>query len=292
MMDWEEYLTVAVSRVADKYQARRYKAHFRAQILERYFHEIESGQEPADAMALAMDSLGDPTHLAERVSQPIRHQRGWLWLLSLAQLTAGVFIVAFSLKTESFGALALGRILTLWGAVATGFQARRFKGIHWRFRLWQLRLKTARRSVLMRDLERMTVVGFASGLMVALVASLPWNVVTANMFHPVVLSMGSSLALSGLVVAAPWVWLRRWLGQGFYLVTFQACASLSAAIGATALILWHQGFAPPPMFNWQPEMLAAGGWVFNFMVLRLVTAIVTFRERVVVGLDEERFPLV
>jgi hypothetical protein len=46
------------------------------------------------------------------------------------------------------------------------------------------------------------------------------------------------------------------------------------------------------MFNWQPEMLAAGGWVFNFMVLRLVTAIVTFRERVVVGLDEERFPLV
>lgn len=291
-MDWEEYLSVAVGGIADKYQARRYKAHFRAQILERYFRYVDDGMDDTAAMSAAMESLGDPFHLGERVSRPMHHQRGWLWLLSLAQLTAGVFIVAFSLKTESFGALALGRIITFWGALATGFQARRLKHIQWRFKLWQLRLSHVHRNVLMRDLERMTAVGFCSGLTVALVASIPWNVVTTNMFHPVFLSTGSSLVLSGMVIAAPWVWLRRWLGQGFYLVPFQAWASLSAAIGATALILWHEGFAPPPMFNWQPEMLVAGGWVFNFMVLRLVTAIVSVRERILVGLDDEHFPLI
>jgi hypothetical protein len=186
--------------------------------------------------------------------------------------------------------MALGRIMALWGGVSTGFQVRKVRGVRLQFRLLQLRLRSARRGALIRGIERMTAVGFATGVLTALVASLPWNVVTANMFHPVLLSIGSSLVLSTMVVAWPWVWLRRWLGSDFYVVTLQAWAALSGAIGVTALILWHQGFAPPPLFNWQPEMLLAGGWVFNFMIIRLVTVLTTLRKRVLVGFDEHHFP--
>lgn len=290
VMDWEAYLTTAVGSVSDKYQARRYKAHFRAQLLEGHQKFIEKGQSSTEAMVMAMVTLGDPEHLAERVSAPITHQRGWLWLLSLAQLVIGISIVAFSWRTESFAAMALGRIMALWGGVSTGFQAHRTRGIRVHLRMLQWRLGSARWGPKIRDVQKMTAVGFLTGILVALVSSLPWNVVTANMFHPVLLSTGSSLMLSALVVVWPWILVRRWLGPSFYVVTLQAWAALGGSAGATALILWHQGFAPPPLFNWQPEMLLAGGWVFNFMLLRLVTAMITFRERVLVGFDEDHFP--
>ena len=288
-MGWDEYLAVSVGGIADKYLARRYKAHLRAQLLERYHGYCASGAAGEAAMELAMADLGDPRHVAERVARPLTHQRGWLWLLSVAQLVVGLSIVAFSLKTESFAALALGRGMTLWGVVSTGFHARRGRHFRVQFHLWQLRFRSSHHSLLRRNFWRMAAGGFATGILMALVASLPWNVVNANMFHPVVLSTGGSMVLSGLVVVVPWMRLRRWVGQGFYVVTLQAWAALSGALGATAVILWHQGFAPPPLFNWQPEMLLMGGWVFQFMLLRLVAALTTLRERVLLGWDEDRF---
>lgn len=290
-MDWEQYLEVAVHSVADKYQARRYKAHFRAQLLERFEQARGDGVPDQQAMTNAMAALGDPMRLAERVAEPIRQQRGWLWLLSVSQLLIGISIVAVSLRTQSFAALGLGRIMALWGVLSTGFQTRRLRPLGIRMQLLQVRLMYARRRFIRRDFWRMAAVGFGTGILLALVASLPWSVVTANMFHPVFLSATSSLLLSGLVAGVPWIRLRRWLGQGFYRVTLQAWAALSAAIGATALILWHEAFAPPPLFNWQPDMLVAGGWVFNFALLRFVAALISFKERVLVGLDEEHPPL-
>ncbi|PSR23129.1 MAG: hypothetical protein C7B45_04095 [Sulfobacillus acidophilus] len=286
-MLWEEYLEAAVNGVADKYQARRYKAHFRAQLLEGYDRFRQMGLSESAAMAEAMASLGSPFQLAQRVCGPVTRQRGWLWLLSVIQFLMGISIVAFSLRTQSFAALALGRIMTLWGGVAAGLETRRLGRLQLRWRLLQFRLGQARRTLRLRELERMLGVGFMTGLFLALVSSLPWNIVNANMFHPVFVSMSSSLVLSAVVAGWPWLMLRKWIGASFYLVTFQAWAALCAALSATLLILWHQGFAPPPLFNWQPEMLALGGWIFNFALLRFISVLVTFKERVLVGLDDE-----
>jgi hypothetical protein len=284
---WEEYLETAVAGVSDKYQARRYKAHFRAQLLEGYDRLRRQGLSESEAMAESMALLGDPRQLAQRVCGPVTQQRGWLWLLSVAELLIGISIVAFSLRTQSFAALALGRIMALWGGISAGWETRRLGRLQLRWRLLQLRLGHARRTLRVRDVERMLGVGFVTGLFLALVASLPWNVVNANMFHPVFVSMSSSLILSAVVAGWPWLMLRKWIGPSFYLVTFQAWAALSAAVSATLLILWHQGFAPPPMFNWQPEMLVAGGWIFNFALLRFISVVVAFKERVLVGLDDD-----
>lgn len=288
---WEDYLNQAVHDVIDKYQARRIKARIRAQLLARYQGFRDQGMESAQAMARAMAAMGDPVQLAAEVAQPIKQQRGWLWILSAAQLVLGVAIMAFSLKTESFAALALGRIMALWGIVATGLQTRRGHHIRNHLQLLRWRMHRVRPGVSTGDFVRMAAVGFGTGLLLALVASLPWNVVTANTFHPVFVSTTSALALGGVVVAVPWALVRRRLGSAFHLVTLQAWAALSAALGATALVLWHQGFAPPPLYNWQPEMLIVGGWLFNFAMLRLVAVIATLKGRVLVGFDDDRSPL-
>lgn len=290
-MMWEDYLNAAVGDVTDKYQARRFKAHIRAQLLERYHAGRTRGLDQERAMLGAMAELGEPAHLAERLLRPIKYQHGWLWLLSFAQLVIGVGIVAFSWKTESFAALALGRIMALWGGVSTGLQTRRSRQVRHHFTLLRIRMNHVRRNFLVRDMGRMATLGFGTGVLLALVSSLPWNVVNANMFHPVFISTTSALVLSGLVVGVPWALTRRWLGTAFYVVTLQAWAALSAALGSTALILWHQGFAPPPLFNWQPEMLILGGWLFNFAVLRMIAVVTAFKDRVLVALDDERSPL-
>ncbi len=288
---WEDYLNQAVQDVIDKYQARRLKAHIRAQLLDKFQDFCHNGMDADRAMTCALEALGDPLHLAERVARPLKYQRGWLWLLAVAQLIVGVAIMAFSLKTESFAALALGRIMALWGVVATGLQTRRSRQIGNHLRLLRVRINHVGRTATFRDFGRMVGVGFGTGLILALVASLPWNLVTANTFHPVFTSTSTALVLSGVVVGVPWALVRRWLGPAFHVVTLQAWAALGAALGATALILWHEGFAPPPLYNWQPEMLIAGGWLFNFALLRLVAVIAALKDRVLVGFDDDRSPL-
>lgn len=289
---WEEYLAVAVRDVTDKYQARRIKAHIRAQLLERYQAHRERGYDQDTALRLAVEDLGDPAQLAERVSQPLKYQHGWLWVLAVAQFVVGLAIVAFSLKTESFAALALGRIMTAWGVISAGLETRRARPVRHHLSVLKWRLISSRRTFSARDFGRMAGVGFVTGILMALVSSLPWNVVTANMFHPVFLSISSALVLSGLMVAVPWALLQRWIGPAFYVVTMEAWAALSAAIGATVLILWNQAFAPPPLFNWQPDMLLLGGWLFAFGVIRLIAVAGQFKGRVLVTLlDDQRSTL-
>ncbi len=290
-MVWEEYLNRAVQDVGDKYQARRLKAQVRADLLARHAQFRSQGLDDQAAMGQAMATLGNPDDLAIRLAQPIKHQHGWLWLLSVAQLVLGVGIVAFSLKTESFAALTLGRAMALWGVLATGLQTRRSRQVKNHLRLLRVEMHHVRLKGSLGAFGRMIAVGFVAGLLLALVASLPWNVVSANMFHPVFVSTTSALILSGFVAGLPWALLRRRLGPAFYLVTMQAWAALSAALGSTALILWHQGFAPPPLFNWQPEMLVLGGWLFHFALLRLVAVVSALKDRVMVGVDDDRSPL-
>lgn len=286
---WEDYLNLAVRDVTDKYQARRLKARIRADLLRRCAEAEGEGYTPDDAMQAAMQDLGDPLLLADRLSAPIQYQRSWLWLLSVGQLIVGVGMVAFSLRTESFAALALGRIMALWGMVSTGLQTHRIQPKVYRVQLMTaLRARRFRNPSRSRGVLAMMVIGFFTGLGLALVASMPWNIVNTNMFSPQLLSMAASLILSGLVVAIPWLLLRRYLGVGFYIVTSEAWAALSAGVAATLLITWHEGFTPPPMFNWPPEMIILGGWLFNFAVIRLVAVLTMVKERVVVGFDNDR----
>jgi hypothetical protein len=291
-MVWEEYLAVAVRDVTDKYQARRIKAHIRAQLLDRYQQYRDNGCDQETALKRAIEDLGDATQLAEQLSRPLKYQHGWLWVLAVAQFVIGLAIVAFSLKTESFAALALGRIMAAWGAVSASVQTRRARPVGHHLRVLKWRLRYSRHMFPLRDFGRMAGVGFVTGIFMALVSSLPWNVVTANMFHPVFLSITSALLLSGLVVAVPWMLLRRWVGPAFYVVTLEAWAALSAAIGATTVILWNQAFAPPPLFNWQPDMLLLGGWLFAFGIIRLLAVAGQFKGRVLmVMLDDQRSSL-
>ncbi len=285
---WEDYLNLAVQDVRDKYQARRLKARIRAQILEYYEEFLAQGEESNHALAQALEVLGDPVQLGAALAQPLKQQRGWLWLLSVAQLVLGVGIMLVSVKTESFAALALGRIMALWGMVSTGFQTHKSGQILSHLQLLRWRVQRAGRSVRLRDFLRMVAVGFFSGLLVALVAGLPWNLVTADTFHPVLVSTGGALVLSGVAAAVPWVIMRRRLGTAFHWVTLQAWAALSGALGATLLVLWNQGFAPPPLYNWQPDLLIVGGWIFNFSTLRLVAGVATLKDRGWIGMDDDR----
>ncbi|NMP22083.1 hypothetical protein HIJ39_06935 [Sulfobacillus sp. DSM 109850] len=285
---WEDYLNLAVRDVADKYQARRLKARVRAQLLDLYEIYRSQGMESDQALGEAMALLGDPLKLGAALARPIKHQRGWLWLFSVAQLVLGVGIMLASYRTESFAALALGRIMALWGMLATGFQTRKSGQILSHLQLLRWHVRRAGRSVPMADFSRMVAVGFGSGILVALVAGVPWNLVTANTLHPVVVSTGSAILISGVAAAIPWALFRRRLGPAFYWVTLQAWGALGAALGATLLVLWNQGFAPPPLYNWQPELLLVGGWIFNFAVLRLVAALALLKDRVLIGLDDER----
>lgn len=285
---WEDYLDLAVQDVQDKYQARRLKARIRAQILEYYEKFRAEGQASDQALAQALEALGDPLQLGAVLAQPLKQQRGWLWLLSVAQLVLGVGIMVVSFKTESFAALALGRIMALWGMVTTGFQTHKGGQIRSHLQLLRWRVQRAGRSMRLRDVLRMVAVGFASGLLVALVAGLPWNLVTADTFHPVLVSTGGALVLSSVAAAAPWLMMRRRLGAAFYWVTLQAWGALGGALGSTALVLWNQGLAPPPLYNWQPDLLIVGGWIFNFAILRLVAGIATLKDRGWIGMDDDR----
>lgn len=283
---WEEYLDQATSQIVNKYQARRLQARIRETLLDMREGLMDEGVLPESALALAMERLGDPRQLARQMAIPERHQHGWLWLLSVAQLALGLGLLLVSVKTESFASLALGRILALWGILSTGLYTRRGHGLkdNLRFLRWRIHAHSGPR---LRVWGRVMLVGAIPGVVGAFIVGMPWNMVSTNVFHPVVVSSTLGIMLAVVAVWIPWVLLRRHVGSAFHLVTFQAWASLSATLAYTGLVLWHEGFTPPPLYNWQPELLMVGSWLFSFVALRALSFMTTLKERAFTGLDED-----
>jgi MFS family permease len=282
---WEEYLRLATADVRDKYQARRLKAKIRSRILTLRQRYIDQGHEPEHAMAMALETLGDPRQLGHEMALPLRQQHGWLWLISFAQLVFGLGLIVVSWKTQTLASLALGRIDALWGIVATGIHTLRIRDVRHHLRVLQKRHHDFHRLRFWRLLG----LSAAAGVLSACVSSLPWNFVTANVFHPVLVSSASALTLALTVSWLPWAIGWRWVGLRMYWVTWQAWAALVAALAYTATVQWNQWFAPPPLFNWSPLLVFAGSWLFYFMALRVLAALRLLRKRVLVGWDDDEF---
>jgi len=282
---WEDYLAQATRPIRDKYQARRIKAEIRHQLLQKRQTYMAQGWDSEQALMQAMRDLGDPEVLGRKLSLPIRQQHGWLWLFSVAQLLVGVGMMIVSLKTEAFADLALGRMMALWGGLATGIQTLRIRDIrhHLVILRWRMHEFHEMRS---RGFFRMMGVGGLVGVALALVTSLPWNFVNANMAHPVLISFSAAFLLAWIVTWVPWVLARRFIGPRLYWVTSQGWAALLASVAYTAMVEWHQAFAPPPLFNWPPAMLLVGSWVFNFLMVRAVAAVTALWSRSGWGYDE------
>lgn len=284
---WEEYLDQSTESIVNKYHARRVQAKIRHQLLSMREELIGQGYPETMAMALAMQKLGDPRRLSERYAVADRRQRGFLWLLSLTQMLFGLTLLAGSIRTESFAALALGRVVTLWGVISTSIHSLNQQGLKKNLTLLRSRWRLMVTQPVFSGWVRMMGIGGISGILAALVGGLPWNFVTTNMMHPVLLSESMSFFFLVLAVWLPWIGLRRLAGTAFWMVPMQAWASLSATVAYTGLLIWHASFVPPPFFNWQPILFMVGSWVFNFAALRALTFIMSVRERVDPWSDDE-----
>lgn len=276
---WEEYLDRATSRIVNKYHRRRVAATLRHQLLEIRAELIAAGVESQRALNLAMQRLGDPDRLAESVAVPDRQQRGWLFLISVAQLVFGIGLLVVSVRTEFFAALALGRVVTLWGIISTAVHTLTQNGLKHNLALLRARWRFWLHTTGWRDFAKMVGAGALGGVLAAFLGSLPWSLVTTNMFHPVMLSEAMFLVLVVLAAWGPWIGFKRRIGQAFFSVTLQAWASLSATASYLALISWHSGLVPPPLFNWDPALFVAGSWMFNFSALRSLTFVLAVKER-------------
>ncbi|MCL4318508.1 MAG: hypothetical protein M1596_01200 [Firmicutes bacterium] len=282
---WEEYLDQSTSLIVNKYHARRAQAKIRQQLLSLYGQYIERGMEPRLAQQMAMVDLGRPELNAQKFALPDRRQRGWLWLISFSQLLIGIGLVGLGWRTESLATLALGRILALWGFVATAMHTANQNGL--RQNLALLRLRLHRRGQVPQGLYRMILVGAISGVAAALLCSLPWNFVTTNTIHPVFVSESSSVMLSLIAAWGPWLVFRKHLVRGFRSVSLQVVAALSGTLVYTLLLVWKDGFVPPPLFNWNSEMFLLGSFVYYFALIRGLTFIVGVKQRIEPWTDEE-----
>ncbi|MDA8193793.1 MAG: hypothetical protein M0Z53_07340 [Thermaerobacter sp.] len=276
---WETYLDEASSRIVNKYHARRVQAQLRQELLAIRAELVGAGVSAEAAMSLAMQRLGDPAVLAEQVAVSDRQQRGWLFLFSLAELVFGIGIMLVSVRTEFLAAMALGRIVALWGFVSTAIHSVNQNGLRQNLLLLRRRWRLWIGAIAFRDVWRMTATGAVSGVLAALLGALPWSVVNARMFHPVMTTEALSAMLVAAAVWGPWVLVRRRIGPAFFSVTLQAWASFSVTVAYVALISWRAGLVPPPLFNWDPALFVTGSWMFSFVSLRALTFLFAIRER-------------
>lgn len=284
---WEEYLEEATAGMVNKYQARRAQAKIRQQLLFLRQQLIDQQVDKDRALDLAMAQLGDPRQLARKIAAPDRRQRGWLWLISFTHLLAGVGLLAVSTSTESFAALALGRLVTLWAVLSTVLNTANQKGLWHNLSLLRTRWRVMVTLSGQSGGVRVVAVGALSGAVAALFCGLPWNIVTTNTVHPVLVSESMGLGLFLAAVWGPWLVFKRFVGSAFRLVTMQFAASVSATAVYTILVNWQVVLIPPPLFNWPLPLFVVGSWVFYFAALRWLTFLIGIKERMDPWVDEE-----
>ena len=286
---WEDYLDQSTSQIVNKYHARRIQAKIRQQLLSIYHEGMDRGMSSRVAQQMAMVELGDPLANAKKFALPDRRQRGWLWVISFSQLMLGLGIIGIGLRSESLATLALGRIMALWGFTTTGIHTAHQSGLRQNLALLHLRLH--RQSRIPPGVFRVIGVGALSGLAAATLCSLPWNFVTTNTIHPVLVSESASIMLSLIATWGPWLVFRKYLSEGFRSVFLQLVAAFSATLVYTVLLMWKAGFVPPPLFNWNPAMFLLGSFVYDFGLLRGLTFIMALTQRVELWIDEEVHPI-
>lgn len=289
---WEDYLEQATTSISNKYHRRRAQAKIRYQLLSTWTELTQSGMESDSAMIQATIALGDPDILAEKLAAPLRQQRGWLWLVSFAQLTAGVGLLLVSFRTASLADMAMGRVLTLWGFALTGLNSYRHKGLWANLKIalrnWSLSLPW----VTWGQKAKMIAVAAVSGILAALLCSLPWQVVPNTVFHPVVVSDFLGVISFAFAAWGPYHVFRRHVSMAFRNITWQIWAALTSTIVYSTLVVWNGQFAPPPFFNWQPELFILGSFGSFFAALRLFAFFLALKERIEPWNDDEIRPAI
>ncbi len=292
MEQWEEYLRVATRDIANKYHRRRAQAKIRHQLLSIWSELTQNGESADTAILLAAEALGDPEVLAAKLAAPLRQQRGWLWLVSFSQLLAGLGLLVVSFRTASLADMAVGRVLTLWGFAMTGFNSYHYREL-WAnltiaLRNWRLSLTW----VSWGQRARTVAVAAMSGLLSALLCALPWQIIPNTIFHPVAVS--DLLGLTSFVFAAwsPYHLFRRHIRMAFRDITWQIWASLVSTLVYTFMVVWNGQFAPPPFFNWQPELFILGSFGSFFSALRLYSFLLSLKQRIEPWNDDEFRPAV
>lgn len=284
---WEDYLEQATAMIMNKYHKRRAQAKIRQQLLSVWTEQVGDGGDTFQAMQTAMAALGDPRDMAVKLAEPLRQQKGWLWLVSVAQLLAGLGLLAASFRTDSLADMALGRVLTAWGFFSTSLNSFHHSGLKQNIRLamrnWRFSLSH------MAWAQGIVVMATAavSGMLAAVLCSLPWAVVPNTVFHPVAVSDSLGLVLFGTAAWAPWWLFRKRLLTTFREITWQIWAALTATAVYTVLLVWNGSFVPPPLFNWQPELFVLGSFVSFFASLRIFAFFLSIKERIEPWSDDE-----
>ena len=292
MGEWEEYLRLATIDIANKYHRRRAQAKIRQQMLSIWSELTQDGLNPDVAMAQAADILGDPHVLAAKLAAPLRQQRGWLWLVSFSQLLAGLGLLVVSFRTASLADMAVGRVLTLWGFALTGFNSYHYKELWVNLKIalrnWRLSLTW----VSWEQRARTIAVAVMSGLLSALLCALPWQIIPNTIFHPMAVS--DLLGVTSFFIAAwgPYHLFRRYIRMAFRDITWQIWAAMTSTMVYTFLVVWNGRFAPPPFFNWQPEVFILGSFVSFFSALRLYSFLLALKQRIEPWNDDEFRPAV
>ncbi len=264
---WEEYLERAASTVSNKYRARRLKARLRAQLVDVYREAVGQGMAHDRASSEAMRRLGTPEAVAVRLTAPERQQHGWLWSISVVELVVGLAIMMVSMHSQYLAGMAFGRIVSLWGVLATALHSRHPGNVLRALKSLRERHPWARFSG--RIVLRAMGVGAVSGALGGLLLIVPWNLINANVIDPVILSEGSMVAVAVAVALGPWMVRPSWRNQFLASVALQVYAGTAAAMTYAGLLWWHPGLVPPPFFNWNLPLTAVSGFAAYFGCIRL-----------------------
>lgn len=256
---WEEYLIRATSGITNKYRARRIQARLRRQILTYREKFLAEGIMGPRALDLALEKMGDPDALAQRLAWEERQQHGWLWMVACLQILLGIGLLVFSSRSEYFAGISLGRLLALGGVAVTGFQRRQIPEI----RLW-IRLKKPRFHL--RAITSAVIVGGLSGTGGALLTAAPWEILEGNAYFPVI---AVQLVMLGLALAIIWIPLAMTSTRMVHRLSIQIWAGFAAMASYTGILTGYPGLVPPPFFNWIPALLAIGSFGFYFWAIRL-----------------------
>ncbi|AUW95137.1 hypothetical protein [Sulfobacillus sp. hq2] len=284
---WEDYLEQATHLIMNKYHKRRAQAKIRQQLLSIWADQIAQGTDRAQAAVMAMATLGNPEVMAVKLAEPLRQQRGWLWLVSVAQLLAGLGLLVASFRTESLADMAVGRVLTAWGFFSTSLNTFHHSGLRQNIVLAMRNVRFGLSRIAWAQGLVVMATAALSGALAAVLCSLPWVFVPNTVFHPVAVSDSLGLALFAMAAWGPWWLFRKRLVTAFREITWQIWASLTATAVYTILLVWNGQFVPPPFFNWQPELYVLGSFVSFFAALRIFAFFFSLKERIEPWRDDE-----
>lgn len=284
---WDDYLERAAEAIPNKYRARRFKARVRGQLLREYQVAVDEGFAPGQALGEAMVRLGTPEVVGLRLTAPERKQHGWLWSVSFLQLLVGLAMMMVSMHTEYFAGMALGRIVSAWGMVATIIHSRHPGKL--RQALASLgqgaRLRWSKR--LGRVILGVSGIGALSGILGGLFLIVPWNVIDSNIIDPVFLSEGSMVAVAVAVAIGPLMILPSWRDHVLRSVALQVYAGMAAATSYTTLLWWHPGLVPPPFFNWNVPLMVVVGFAAYFSCVRLYRFLLAVKQPIDTWSEEQ-----